>query len=58
MIARKSIVAACDIKKGEVFTSSNLLSKRPGNGVSPMLWDKIIGTKAVRDFAADELIEL
>ena len=57
-IARKSIVAACDIKKGEVFTSSNLLSKRPGNGVSPMLWDKIIGTKAVRDFAADELIEL
>lgn len=57
-IARKSIVAACDIKKGEVFTSSNLLTKRPGNGVSPMLWDKIIGTKAVRDFAADELIEL
>lgn len=57
-IARKSIVAACDIKQGEVFTAKNLLTKRPGNGVSPMLWDNIIGTKAKRDFIADELIEL
>lgn len=57
-IARKSIVAACDIKRGEVFTEHNLLTKRPGNGVSPMLWDKVIGTKAVRDFVVDELIEV
>lgn len=57
-IARKSIVASCDIKKGEVFTENNLLTKRPGNGVSPMLWDDIIGKKAIRDFKADELIEL
>lgn len=57
-IARKSIVAACDIKKGEVFTEENLTVKRPGNGISPMRWEEVIGTKAIRNFAEDELIEL
>lgn len=57
-IARKSIVAACNIKKGEVFTEDNLTVKRPGNGISPMRWEEVLGTKAVRDFAEDELIEL
>ena len=57
-IARKSIMAACNIKKGEVFTEDNLTVKRPGNGISPMRWEEVIGTKAVRDFAEDELIEL
>ena len=57
-IARKSIVAACDIKTGEVFTEQNLTVKRPGNGISPMKWDEIIGKTAIRDFAEDELIEI
>lgn len=57
-IARKSIVARRNIKKGEKFTEDNVTTKRPGNGISPMLWDSVIGTEAVRDFAADELIEL
>lgn len=57
-VARKSIVAARDIKKGELLTEENVTTKRPGNGISPMLWDTVIGTKAVRDFAADELIEV
>lgn len=57
-IARKSIMAACNIKKGEVFTEDNLTVKRPGNGISPMRWDEVLGTKAFRDFAEDELIEL
>ena len=57
-IARKSIVAACDIKAGEVFTEQNLTVKRPGNGVSPMLWEKVLGQKAKRDFNEDELIAL
>lgn len=57
-IARKSIVAAKDIKFGEIFTEYNLTVKRPGNGISPMQWDSIIGKMAIRDFAADELIEL
>ncbi len=57
-IARKSIVAACDIKKGEVFTEENLTVKRPGNGISPMRWEEVIGKTAVRDFNEDELIEV
>ena len=57
-IARKSIVAARDIKAGEFLTEDNLTVKRPGTGVSPMRWDEICGRVAVRDFAADELIEI
>lgn len=57
-IARKSIVAKCDIKKGEKLTAENLATKRPGSGVSPMLWDRVVETIAIRDFIADELIEL
>ena len=57
-IARKSIVASCDIKKGEVLTSDNLTTKRPGNGISPMKWDSIIGRKSNKDYQKDELIQL
>ena len=57
-IARKSIVAACDIKAGVVFTEQNLTVKRPGNGISPMRWEEVIGLKAKRDFSEDELIEI
>ncbi len=57
-IARKSIVAACAIHAGEVFTESNLAVKRPGTGLSPMDWDDVLGRNALRDFAPDELIEL
>lgn len=57
-IARKSIVAIRPIKKGEILTEENIYVKRPGNGVSPMLWDKAIGSAAIRDFGPDELIEL
>jgi len=57
-IARKSIIAARDIACGDVFTADNLTTKRPGNGISPMRWNEVIGRKAVRDFGEDELIEL
>lgn len=57
-IARKSIVASRKILKGELFSEENLCVKRPGNGISPMLWDDVIGKKAIRDFQEDELIEL
>ncbi len=57
-IARKSIVAARDIKAGEVFTEDNLTVKRPGNGISPMKWDEVLGQTAKRGFAEDELIEI
>lgn len=57
-IARKSIVAACDIKKGEIFTEDNLTVKRPGTGISPMRWNEVIGTKATRDYFEEDMIEL
>ena len=55
-VARKSIVAKRDIKKGEKFSEENLTVKRPGNGISPMRWDEIIGKVANRDYKEDELI--
>jgi N,N'-diacetyllegionaminate synthase len=57
-IARKSIVAARDIRKGETFTEKNLTTKRPGTGVSPMRWDEVIGRKAERDYETDEIIKV
>lgn len=58
VVARKSIVAATDIRKGDLLTEENITVKRPGNGISPMKWDSVLGTAATRDFRADELIEL
>ena len=57
-IARKSIVAKTAISKDEVFTLGNLTVKRPGNGISPMEWDKFIGSKSNRDYLPDELIDI
>ncbi len=56
--ARKSITAAHDIHRGEHFSDDNLTTKRPGTGVSPMLWDDVVGKTAPRDFVKDEAIEL
>jgi N,N'-diacetyllegionaminate synthase len=57
-IARKSIVARRDIKAGELLTEENLAVKRPGTGISPMLWDSVVGTHAIKDFPYDTLIEI
>lgn len=57
-IARKSIVAKRSIQKGELLTEDNLTCKRPGDGISPMNWFEVCGTKAVRDFMPDEQIEI
>ncbi|MBT6225871.1 MAG: N-acetylneuraminate synthase, partial [Candidatus Scalindua sp.] len=57
-IARKSIVAAMNINKGVRITEENITVKRPGTGISPMLWDEVLGKVAIRDFKSDELIEL
>ena len=55
-VARKSIVALRPIKKGEIFCEENLAIKRPGNGISPMQWNEVIGQAAQRDYQSDELI--
>ena len=56
-VVRRSIVAAKNIKAGEFFSENNLACKRPGTGISPIKWDKVLGQKAKRDFNEDELIE-
>lgn len=57
-IVRKSIVAKRDILKGEILSTENITTKRPGSGISPMRWYEVIGTLATRDFKEDDLIEL
>ena len=57
IVARKSIVAARNIVKGEILTEENITCKRPGNGISPMKWYDILGKVAEKDFRTDELIE-
>ena len=57
-VVRKSIVAKCNIKKGEIFSEENITVKRPGTGISPMAWFTVLGQKASKDFQEDELIKL
>ena len=57
-VARKSIVAACPIRKGELLTEENLTVKRPGTGLSPMFWEEVLGTRAVKDYEEEDLIVL
>ena len=56
-IVRKSIVAKMSIKKGELFTEENLTVKRPGTGISPMDWDRVLGKVAGTDYQMDDLIK-
>ena len=55
-IARKSIVAKTEIKKGDKLSEENITIKRPGSGINPMRWDEIVGTIATKDYKEDELI--
>lgn len=57
-IARKSIIAKKFIKAGETLTEDNITTKRPGTGINPMRWNEVLGTKAIRSFQEDELIEV
>lgn len=56
-VARKSIVAARNIKRGEAFTEDNITTKRPGTGISPMRWNEILGKRALRDYYFEESID-
>lgn len=57
-VARKSIIAACDIAKGEILKESLLTVMRPGSGISPMRWNEVVGTIATRDYRKGDCIEL
>ena len=56
VVARKSIVASQNIKKGELLTNKNITTKRPATGISSMKWDEVLDTKATQDYEKDELI--
>jgi len=56
-IVRKSIVAKNKIKKGDIFSNKNITTKRPGSGLSPMSWNKILGRRSKRNYKVDELIK-
>lgn len=55
--ARRSIFTNTEIKKGEKLTEKNLIAKRPGNGISPIYWDDLIGKTALKDLQEDHLID-
>ena len=57
-VARRSMVAARPIRRGELLNADALTSKRPGSGISPMNFWHLLGRPASRDFDTDELIEL
>jgi len=57
-VARKSIVASCNIKRGEKFTIDNITTKRPGTGISPMRWNEVLGRTAKKNFTIDNIIEI
>lgn len=57
-VARKSIVAACPIKKGDMLSEANLTVKRPGTGINPMRWNEVVGSVAIKDFEEEEAIVL
>ena len=55
---RKSIVASATIKKNEKFNNFNITCKRPGTGISPVFFKKLIGKKSIKNFKKDDLIKL
>ena len=57
-ISRKSIVAARDIRKGEIFSENNITTKRPGTGINPMRWERVLGKVSKSDFKKDELVRI
>ena len=56
-VARKSIVAKCAIKKGDILSEKNISTKRPGAGINPMKWDDVLGGIAIKNYQKDELIK-
>lgn len=58
LVARRSLVAAKRVSKGSIFRNEDITAKRPAEGINPMLINSVIGTKAVKDFEVDDLIEV
>lgn len=57
MSVRKSLVARCNIKIGDIFSEQNITTKRPGNGISPLKINKFLGKKSKKNFRINQLIK-
>jgi N,N'-diacetyllegionaminate synthase len=57
-IVRKSIVASTKIQKNEKFSNFNITCKRPGTGISPLFFKKLIGKKSMKNFNKNDLIKI
>jgi len=56
-VARKSIHTTRAMKAGETITEKDIIALRPGNGISPMEWENVIGRKVSRAYEATEMLE-
>ncbi len=50
-VARRSIFCSADIRKGERFTPDNVRVVRPGYGLEPKFYDRLLGSVALRDIS-------
>lgn len=55
--ARRSLVLTRDMVAGEIITPSDIMSKRPGTGISPKYTDIVIGRKIVMDLKEDTILQ-
>jgi len=55
-IARKSLIASKRISKGEKLTADNITTKRPGGGIDPINYWDVLGTFALKEYEADDLL--
>lgn len=55
--ARRSIVVSGSVKKGDLFSESNLIAKRPAHGISPLHWDEVVGKRAATDLEDDTILQ-
>lgn len=56
-LARKSVVTTADIGRGERFTPNNIDVKRPGSGLAPVYYSRILGKRAKHDIVSNKLLE-
>jgi N-acetylneuraminate synthase len=56
-IVRKSLVACSDIRRGDILTDKNMTVKRPGTGMSPLLYWDILGKVTTKDYSEDDFLD-
>lgn len=56
-MARRSIIANTDIKKGAVITRENLKIARPGSGIHPKHLPQVLGRTVVKDIEKEDVIQ-